>query len=239
MKALILNSGIGKRMGEHTASKCKCMVEIADGVTIIDEQIRRLLNCGIVDFCLTTGPFADALESYIRKGYPGVSFEYVNNPLFTETNYIYSIYLARESLRDDILLLHGDLVFSESVLQDVVSSTKSVMVVDTTKPLPPKDFKAVVKDGKVKYVGVDVFDNALYAQPLYKLFKDDWTIWLDEICRFCTDGNTSVYAENALNMISNQLNLYPLDVAGRSCFEIDDLDDLVYARSVYPKLQGE
>jgi len=239
VKALILNSGTGTRMGELTTNRCKCMVEIADGRAIIDEQLTRLIKCGITNFCITTGLFSNGLESYIRENYDGVNFEFVNNPLYASTNYIYSIYLARDILSDDILLLHGDLVFEMSVLQDVLSSSQSVMVVDSTKPLPPKDFKAEVQNGKIVRVGVDIFDNALYAQPLYKLFKKDWEVLLEEICRFCVEGNTGVYAENALNNVIDIMDLNPLDVKGRLCFEIDNMDDLNYAKSVYPRLNIE
>jgi len=162
----------------------------------------------------------------------------VNNPLYDQTNYIYSIYLAKELLlNDDILLMHGDLVFSPSVLKDVVDSPVSVMTTDSTKPLPPKDFKAVVIDGKVHRVGVDEFGTgACYAQPLYKLLKKDWLIWLDGIIKYCESGNTDVYAENAFNDVSNQMNLLSLDVNGRYCFEIDNPEDLAYGRDVYAQL---
>ena len=236
MKALILNSGTGTRMGELTADKCKCLVEIANGKTILDEQMDRLIKCGITDFCITTGPFPNVLESYLRENYGDINFTFINNSLYNQTNYIYSIYLARDVLEGDILLLHGDLVFETSVIQDVLSSSQSVMVTDSTKPLPLKDFKAELKGGKILRVGVDVFENALYAQPLYKLLKEDWAVWLGEICRFCADGNTGVYAENALNCVSDKINLFQLDVQGRLCFEVDNIEDLTYARSVYSKL---
>jgi len=150
------------------------------------------------------------------------------------TNYIYSIYLARNYLRDDdIVYLHGDLVFEQNVLQDVLASDKSVMVTDSTLPLPEKDFKAVVIDGRIKSVSVDSFEDAVYAQPLYMLLQNDWNCWLDEICRFCEQEITGVYAENAFNEISEAINLFPLDVKGRKCFEVDTAEDLSFAQAAY------
>ena len=232
MKVLILNSGVGSRMKD--LATCKCLVELADGVTVLDAQLQALLRCGIEDFCITTGPYADELEIYIRKRYPNVNFIFVNNPLYSQTNYIYSIQLARNFVcDDDILLLHGDLVFEQNVLQDIIASEHSVMVVDSTKPLPKKDFKAVVKNGRIKGIGIDLFSEALYAQPLYKLMKQDWILWLDEIDRFCSRGITGVYAENAFNNISDKMNIFPLDITGRMCFEVDNREDLAYAQNAY------
>jgi len=242
MKALILNSGTGSRMGD--IKTCKCLVEIIKEKTIADEQIRRLIKCGIRDICITTGPYADKLEDYLRNRYISINFEFVHNPLYDKTNYIYSIFLAHEYFDknkcnpDGIILMHGDLVFETELLRESIAYPHSCMTIDTTKPLPEKDFKAIIKNDKIKGVGVNFFNPApfesiVYAQPLYKLTWRDWQIWLDEICRFCQEDNTSVYAEDALNTVSEKMNLFPLDARGRTCFEIDNANDLAYARDVY------
>ena len=235
MKALILNSGVGSRM--IGLKSCKCLVELADGVTILDAQVQALLHSGIDDIYITTGSHASELEAYASNRYRDANLTFVYNSLFQDTNYIYSIHLARDLLLDDdVLLLHGDLVFEESVLLDVVASGRSVMVTDSTRPLPEKDFKAVVKGGRVRNVSVDTFSGAVCAQPLYKLARRDWCLWLDEVERFCRQGVTNVYAEDALNSISDQMELYPLDITGRMCFEIDNYEDLEYAREAYSRM---
>ena len=57
------------------------------------------------------------------------------------------------------------------------------MTVSSTVALPEKDFKAVIKDGEIKKVGIEFFDDALAAQPLYRFTKEDWETWLDSIVR--------------------------------------------------------
>jgi len=237
LKALLLNSGTGSRLGELTNTTNKCLVKIADNKTILDEQLTRLINCGITDIIVTTGKFSEDLEKFILAGYTDANFTFVNNPVYDKTNYIYSIFLAKDLLKNqDILLMHGDLMFETSVLEDILSSPHSVMVTDKAKPLPPKDFKAVIDDEKIIRVGVNEFENACYAQPLYKLLAKDWDIWLDEICAFCNAGKTDVYAENAFNDVSHKMNLYPLDINNRLCFEVDTIEDLEYAKTTYPRL---
>ena len=77
--------------------------------------------------------------------------------------------------------MHGDLVFENEVFDLVVNSEKSCMTVSSTLPLPEKDFKAQISDGKVIKVGVDIFNDAVEAQALYKLNQADWKKWLDKI----------------------------------------------------------
>ena len=148
-----------------------------------------------------------------------------------DTNYIYSIYKAKDKLEDDIVLMHGDLVFSKDVLEDVLNSIDSIMTVSSTTPLPEKDFKAVILDGKIKQVGIEFFKDAQAAQPLYKLNKEDWLKWLSSINTFVEKGITNVYAENALNLVTNFTNIKPFDIEDRLCGEIDNLDDLESMRN--------
>ena len=227
MIALILNSGLGKRMGVLTSEHPKCMTEISCGETILSRQLGELKGAGIEKVVITTGLFDDVLTEYCRFLDTGLDISFVKNPLYDKTNYIYSIYCARDLLKDDdILLMHGDLVFENSVLDAVIGADTSVMTVSSTAPLPEKDFKAVVDGDRITAVGIEFFDNALTAQPLYKLKKDDWKVWLDRIVEFCEKGETGCYAEKAFNEVSDRCVIHALDVKDALCNEIDTPEDL-------------
>lgn len=226
MIALILNSGIGSRMGMLTAEQHKCMTEISVRETILSRQLQKLVDNGIKRVVITTGAFESSLIRYVRELDLPLDIKFVNNPKYRETNYIYSIYLAREFLDDEIILMHGDLVFENGVIDLIAKTEGSCMVVSSTAPLPQKDFKAVVKGGRIEKVGIEFFDSALTAQPLYKFSAEDWREWLDEIVKFCERGEVKCYAENAFNEISTSCNLKPLDVREMLCNEIDTPEDL-------------
>lgn len=227
MKALILNSGLGHRMRELTAEHPKCMTELGGGETILSRQLRLLAAAGVTEIVMTTGYYDDVLVDYCRSlGWP-LTYTFVKNPDYASTNYIYSIYSARDRLRDDdILLLHGDLVFEAAVLNAVLSSERSCMTVSSTVPLPEKDFKAVIGDGRIEKVGVEYFERAWAAQPLYKLLQDDWRMWLEAICAYCESGKRDCYAEKAFNEVSDRCGIYALDVRDALCAEIDTEEDL-------------
>ena len=230
MKALILNSGIGKRMGELTSVHPKCMTELGNGETILSRQLKQLNESGIQDVVITTGAFKAVLRKYCDSLELPLNYTFVHNPEFKDTNYIYSIYLAKEYLNDDILLMHGDLVFGKEVLQKVLDCESSCMTVSSTTALPEKDFKAVITNGIISKIGIEFFDNALSAQPLYKIKKEDWSLWLNRIAEFCIAGNVKCYAENAFNEISDQCRIFPLDVEKLLCNEIDTPQDLEMIR---------
>ena len=161
MKALILNSGLGHRMGVLTSEHPKCMTEISHKNTILSRQLRQIADAGIKEVVMTTGYYDQVLIEYCNFLNLPIKFTFVNNPLYDKTNYIYSIYCAKEYLQDDdIVLMHGDLVFENVIFDEVVNSEKSVMTVSSTIDLPEKDFKAVIKDGKIVKVGIEFFNDA-------------------------------------------------------------------------------
>jgi len=229
MKALILNSGKGTRMGVLTSTHPKCMTEISPKETILSRQLNLLKNAGIKDIVITTGYFDSVLTEYVDGLSLDLNVEYVKNDEYDTTNYIYSIYCAKDKLyNEDLILMHGDLVFSANVLNDVINSNTSCMTVSSLSELPKKDFKAVTnkETGRISKVGIDFFDSAYAAQPLYKLYKNDVNIWLDEITEFVKAKNTGVYAENAFNEVSDKAEIYALDFKDDLCSEIDNAEDL-------------
>lgn len=231
MKALILNSGMGTRMGVLTSEQPKCMTEISARETILSRQLRLIAEAGITEVVMTTGYYDNLLEEYCRSlDYP-LHFTFVKNEDYRNTNYIYSIYSARKYLEDsDILLMHGDLVFEYKVLADMLGFWGSCMKVSSTAPLPDKDFKAVIREGKIEKIGVHFFENALEAQPLYKWNREDWKVWLKAILEFCERGQTKCYAEEAFNALEGRCCLYPLDTGNDLCTEVDTEEDLIVVK---------
>lgn len=238
MKALILNSGLGSRMGVLSSEHPKCMTEISPQETILSRQLRMIAAAGIEEVVMTTGYYDEILVKYCLSLDLPIRFTFVNNPIYDQTNYIYSIYCAKDYLDDDILLMHGDLVFENEVFDRVAANLVSCMTVSSTLPLPKKDFKAQVVDGMVMKVGVDIYSDAMEAQALYHLRRDDWRIWLDKIIEFCEADNCKVYAENALNELKGAANIHALDVRNLLCSEIDNLEDLAIVSAKLKEIES-
>ena len=116
MITLILNSGLGSRMGVLTSEHPKCMTEISATETILSRQLRQIADAGITEVVMTTGLFDSVLVNYCNSLDLPLHFTFVKNPVYDKTNYIYSIYCAREYLDDDIILMHGDLVLKMKCL---------------------------------------------------------------------------------------------------------------------------
>jgi choline kinase len=232
MKALILNSGIGKRMGHLCRNNPKCLARLSDNDTILSRQLRILENNGIIDIIMTTGPFQNLIIEYIRQNSPGLNIQFVNNPIYDSTNYIYSIYLAKDKCKGDLLLLHGDMIFDEKVLSELINNPESDLVlIDKEAEIPEKDFKGRIINEMVVEIGVNLFGKDCYTlMPVYKISEAKLAIWLNEIEDFINDGNLSVYAENAFNQVSKKIALKPSYYSNQLCMEVDTPEDLAMAK---------
>lgn len=228
MKAIIFNSGLGSRMGDMTKNNPKCMVKLYNGETIFERQIRILSECGINEFIVTTGPFKEQLYAVANK-YKNLNFKFVSNEEYKTTNYIVSMNYAYDLLDDDILLLHGDLVFNkELVVKLLKDKNTSVCLYNENKKLPEKDFKGRFKDNMLKEVSINIFDSDCYAfQPLYKLSKKNIMLWKNKVREFVNKGIVGVYAENALNEITEELIIYGMSYKDDYIDEIDNNDDYI------------
>lgn len=230
MKALIFNSGLGSRLDELTEHNPKCLVKLASGETIFHRQLRVLSSCGIKDFVVTTGPWPELVEAATKEfGADGCTFSFVRNDRYNETNYIYSMWLARDLLRgDEVLLLHGDLVFDAAYVRGLLAlPAGSYGSVDPTLPVPDKDFSAEVVDGEVCKVGVGIEGHNLTAfQAMYRLAPESMDVWLDAVEEFIVCGQTGVYAENAANTVFRAMHVAAHPYTGHVLEEIDTKDDL-------------
>ncbi len=240
MKALILNSGSGTRLGSITRKKPKCMVELSSGTSILSNQIDILLAAGIREIIITTGPFRIMLEEYIAGRYSDVNIKYIWNHEYRSTNYIYSIFLAKDFIVDNILLLHGDIVTEQAVIEEIIrDKTSNLAVVDENIEQNKKDFKARLENGYITEIGVDVTgSDCVPVFPVYKIKAPSFQLWLKKIIQYVNRGEKSVYAEDALNDILHEVKLFPLGLRGKLCMEVDTEEDLLQARKLFKKVKN-
>jgi choline kinase len=234
VKAVILNSGTGTRLCPLTRRIPKALIKIGNK-PLLGYQVDNLIGCGVKDIIMTTGPFEKKIKKYMQTKYPDAKVSYVKNPKYRTTNYIYSIWLTKELVNDNIILLHGDLLFEKRLLERLVGEkhANSVLVNRKIKPPPEKDFKAVIKKGRVIKIGVEFSGrNAFFSAPLYKFSKSDFLFWLDEIEKVVRKGNVRIYAENVFNEISDKIMLCPLYFDEEICLEIDTKEDLETAEKL-------
>ena len=236
MKAIILASGVGKRLRPLTDRYPKSLLRVG-GRALIDYQLEALAKHGICDIVITTGHIGKKLEDHVRKT-SAASIQFVHNPEYERTNYIYSLWLTKGLVDEDIILLHGDLIFDSVLIQKLLEAPGNRVLVNRHVLSPEKDFKALIKRGRVVRIGVNLSGpGTFFCAPLYRFSKADFLLWLDKIDDFVRQGKVDCYAEDAFNEISDKVLLRPLYFK-EFCMEIDTKSDLEKTRRYLQRESG-
>src|SRR5258706_9434308 len=135
MKGLILAAGQGTRIRAAHGDCPKCLIQLNRSEwTILDQQIDSLVSCGVQDIGIVVGYEKDQIIQHLVTNYQGSlsRFRIIENPVFAETNNIYSLWLAREWLRgDSFVCLNADVAFDRRILPPAANSLAPInMIVD-------------------------------------------------------------------------------------------------------------
>lgn len=235
MRAFIFNSGRGSRLGALTAERPKALVPLAGGETLLARQLRLLGAAGVRDVVISTGyRAAQIMAASAPFTARGMNVRFVHNPDYQTTNAIVSLERAADYVRGEaLLMLHGDLVFDEGWIRDVLAAEATdLAAVDATPPLNEKDFKARIENGTIAAIGVDLFgDDCVNFMPFYKLSAQALDLWLDAVHAAVGRGETQIYAETAAAPVLCKMQLAPFSYAGRLLAEIDTPEDLAAVRN--------
>lgn len=240
---------MGKRLGDLTKDNTKCMVKV-NGVPLIDRLLTQLSRFSLVKVIIVIGYEGKKLRDYIGQEYKGLAIEYIENSIYNTTNNIYSLSLAKQQLQeDDTLLIESDLIFEDSLFDMILNSPDpNVALVDKYETwmdgtmvhldeennivnfVPKKTFKYSDVGSYYKTVNVYKFSKE-FSRSKYVPFLEAYSIaW----------GNNEYY-EQVLRVITllDNTDLKALPLTGEKWYEIDDVQDLDIAETLFADSSGK
>ena len=111
-RAIVMAAGLGKRLHPVTLQIPKPLVEV-NGVRIIDTIIRSLRKNNITEIYVVAGYLQEKFAC-LEEEYPGLKIIY--NPYYDTCNNISSLYVAREYLKDVIILDGDQVIYNPDIL---------------------------------------------------------------------------------------------------------------------------
>jgi choline kinase len=238
MQAVILAAGQGTRLRPLTDDRPKCLVEV-QGKSLLRYQLEALSEVGMRECVIVVGHRAAQVRGAIGPRFAGMTVNYVENELFDSTNNIYSLWLARHEIREDMLLLEADVLFEPDLLTDLIEVPyRDVAVVDRFQP--PMNGTVILAHGDrasamvLKSGQPPGFDyrSALKTVNLYKLSHQTVREELmPAIGGYVAQGLTNHYYEMAMAsaIAEGVMQLHVLRTGPRAWTEIDTVEDLMDA----------
>jgi HAD superfamily hydrolase (TIGR01450 family) len=237
MKAIILAAGIGSRLQPITDIKPKTLVCV-NGRPMIEWIIDSLLQSLVDDIVVCVGYKANDLIDHITKIYgKKANIKFVINSVYDSTNNMYSLYLARDYLYDDVLIMNADLVFDHTIIRDLIMIDGSAVAVDVGL-YQEESMKVVIKNNSIAGISKKIPQSDSYgcSIDIYKFDSIASDILHNEITRIIeVENDLNQWTEVLLDRVfeNGSVDALAFDIGHRSWYEIDNFEDLAKAEILF------
>ncbi|MDA9297886.1 phosphocholine cytidylyltransferase family protein [Pseudomonadales bacterium] len=232
MQAIIMAAGFGSRIENITNRLPKSFLEVNDE-KLIERAIRLLREREINDITVVTGYkselFADLLDDNIKL---------VFNPLYFCTNVLGSFACGMGNLKDDFIFIHADTIFDETILDDLIAS-------DISDVILPVDYKLCVEE-EMKVTTVDGNVTVIHKSIDLNIAEGEFigiakinSIILEELKLAVKvelkekNGHQSYFEAALQNLIDQGHNIKTIATNGRRWIEIDFPEDYDIAQKLF------
>ena len=155
MKVIILDAGSGNRLLPLTRDVPKCLLDMGNGTTILEHQLLNWARCGIDEVIVVGGFQIEKIRDAVKDfGYSGMSIDVLFNPHFNLYNNLYSLWIARDELDTDVIIMNGDVIFDYRLMQRMLRKQKDrvVLTLDRKEAYDQDDMKVQIRGGFVRAV---------------------------------------------------------------------------------------
>jgi len=234
--ALLLAAGTGTRLRPLTRNAPKCLTEVGDR-PILDRLIHNLRAKGINRLVVVLGHQGNQIREFLRHKAGDMRFDYVFNPEYRTTNNLYSLWLARQQIREPFLLVESDLVFEARMLDDLLYPDR--IAISRLRPWMNGTTVVLESGSRVAAFRPDCEQHD--ATPCYKtvnlysLSVNTWQAMEERLSDYVSDGRLGVYYEAVFaDMVADgSLAFDAVFFDADRWYEIDTLADLDEAEKLF------
>ncbi|MDO9576718.1 MAG: phosphocholine cytidylyltransferase family protein [Candidatus Cloacimonadales bacterium] len=147
MRAILISAGKGTRLYPLTKNTPKSLLEVGDGLTLLEAQLHSLQEAGITDVVIIVGYRAEQIEAKLYKYKKEFKITTVYNPFYDVSNNLISVWMARFFMKGDFITINGDDMFTSNVIKNLLKSKQNItMVMDEKEVYDEDDMKIIHRD---------------------------------------------------------------------------------------------
>ena len=212
------------------------MVKIKDK-PLITNALDVLAGTGRIDeVVIVCGHMADKIRAGIGNSYQGMNIKYIVNTNYETTNNVYSLYMVRNEITNDCLLLECDLYYKEDIIKAVIGNKADCSILVSPYNKDTMNGTVIGAEGinareliisAHQDAGKD-YSNTYKTVNIYK-FKESFfnRKLMPALKNYIETGNLQSYYELVLGSLIYYRNddIQIVIVDEKRWFEIDDMQD--------------
>ncbi|MEC3997970.1 phosphocholine cytidylyltransferase family protein [Actinacidiphila sp. DG2A-62] len=246
MIGLVLAAGAGRRLRPYTDTLPKALVPIGpegarDSLTVLDLTLGNFAEIGLTEVAVVVGYRKEAVyerKAALEARY-GVTLTLIDNDKAEEWNNAYSLWCARDVLKEGVILANGDTVHPVSVERTLLAARgdgkRIVLALDTAKKLADEEMKVVTEPGRGvrritklmdpaqatgEYIGVTLIEGEAAAE-------------LADALRATFERDPDLYYEDGYQeLVDRGFTIDVAPIGEVAWVEIDNHDDLAKGREI-------
>src|SRR5687768_8482887 len=230
--AILLSAGQGSRMLPLTAERPKCLIDFS-GKSLIQWQVEMLARGGVKRIDVVTGFKTDMVDAHLAQiDDPRVTITTQFNPFYQVADNLGSCWIARQAMEGDFLILNGDTLVSEEIVQKVQQGNgwPIAVTVDVKDAYDSDDMKVNRSpDGRLNRIGKTLTAAESNAESIgFLAFRGEGAALFREAVRQAMrtpDGVQHWYLK-VIDSLAPTGKVGTLSVEGLGWGEVDFLNDI-------------
>lgn len=239
MQAIILAAGVAKRLRPLTDTTPKCLLNIGNK-NLLQRTMENVISSGIDEFIFVTGYRENMIKDFVNKTFPMIKKTFITNSGYEINNNSYSLWMTKDFLKSDILLLDSDILFDKKIITKLVNSNyENCLAVNFTDKLDEEQIKVILnKEQKVTEIGKEISINKSAGESIgiekFSIYfmKELFTILDRKIIKenIVNEFYEATFQE-VIDRDDSRNSIYAIDVSEFTCMEIDTVQDYENAQN--------
>ena len=233
MQLIVLSAGKGSRLPAKFRKKPKCLVELNSKPLLLHNiNFFKLFKNKII----VTG----YKQSYLKKISEKIGFTNIVNKRYASTNMVYSLFLTKKLVNQDIVIVYGDVVFDDRIY-DLLKSKKNILPVNINwlknwkKRMPFQNVlkdaeNLIIKNNNLFEIGTKINKNKLPKSQFMGIIKLQKKTFLKCHNFYKKINNKKIDMTSFLNLcIKNKIMSLKIEKYNNYWYEIDTISDHKFA----------
>ena len=235
MQGVILAAGRGVRMGDMDMPKC--LLKIGN-LSLIQYQLSCFRQLGIDDVMIITGYNEHMIKEHLVTERLDANIKYEFNENFENTNNLYSLFKAKNFVRDDFICLHADLLFHRKILKKCYEHAADICL-EVEKNTRQETLRVKIENGKIIQINKTMPINSADGNfiGMVKFRKAIHKALFDEMSEYIEQQNRDAYFVAAIEkMIEHGISVEFIETENLPWIDIDEKAEFESAKKTFSTL---